>query len=102
MISGPFVVGATPTLHFLNMKPLSAKLIKKIEYYKSLKEYGGCFTPDEIITLIDNGAKPCDINYIYYKELIKKGKGGNYWFYFWLNSKELKEKFGQRNKQHHT
>lgn len=80
------------------MKELSKKLISKINYYGFKSEYGGYFTPTEIKTLIEHGAKPSGYTngISYYEKLIEQGKSNPHWFYFKLNSKELKSKFGQK------
>lgn len=59
---------------------------RKIQHYGG-REYGGCFTPSEILSLVENGVHVAEYwkkRVEHVKELKKKGDSEPMWFYFEL------------------
>jgi len=77
--------------------------LKKLGYDPTKKEFCGCFTPMEIISLLKLGVEPVPSNvYLvdYIKEKKAKGECSPTWFYFYPNDKFLELKERAQNENH--
>jgi hypothetical protein len=68
----------------------------KAHYFNS-GEWTGCFTPIEVLELLELGVKPLNENIDYIKSKVKAGICNPNWFYFEPNKKflTLKKKVGE-------